>query len=111
MKFSFLCLYKRLFGADHRFKQILWGVGAFVAAYSLVEILVLIFQCRPISAVWDMHVHGTCVNIALGAVIVGSINVVVDFLVLLLPVRMVWQLKMKKKWKLQLIGIFLLGGL
>lgn len=111
VKFSILFLYKRLFGTNRHFRQLLWAIGGFVAAYSLVEILVLIFQCRPIDAAWNMTVHGTCVDIALGGIIVGIINVVVDFLILFLPIRMVWRLKLKKKWKFQLIGIFLLGGL
>ena len=111
VKFSFLYLYQRLFGSNHRFRQVLWACGAFVAAYSLVEVIVLIFQCRPVNALWDMHVKGTCVNLALGGVIIGIINVIMDFVTLVLPVRMVWTLRMKKKWKFQLIGIFLLGGL
>ena len=111
VKFSILFLYKRLFGANKRFKNVLWGVGAFTGAYSFVEATIAIFQCRPVNAAWNMNVHGYCVNIALGAIIIGSINVAVDFVTLILPIHPVWKLKMKMKWKLQVIGIFLLGGL
>ena len=111
VKCAILLLYRRLFGSNRRFQHILWSVGAFVVAYSLAEILVVIFQCRPINAAWNLFINPTyCVNLSQGAIIVGALNAATDFAVLLLPIPMVLGLKMKTKWKIQLIGIFLLGG-
>ena len=111
VKCAILLLYRRLFGSNRRFEYTLWAVGGFITAYSLAEILVVIFQCQPISAAWDLSVHPIyCVNISLGAIIMGAVNAATDFLVLILPIPIVLGLRLKTKWKIQLIGIFLLGG-
>lgn len=111
VKWAILLLYRRLFGSNRRFQYVLWSVGAFVSAYSLAEVLVIIFQCRPVDAAWNLSVTPSyCVNMSLGAIIVGALNAATDFLVLLLPIPVVLGLNLKTKWKLQLIGIFLLGG-
>ncbi|KAL8793920.1 MAG: hypothetical protein Q9195_003539 [Heterodermia aff. obscurata] len=109
-KFSILLLYRRLFGLYRKFLVALYVIAAITFCYSLVEILVIIFACRPINAAWDFSVKGTCVDLALGGIIVGSVNVATDFVTLFLPMPMVWGLKIELKWKIQLVGIFLLGG-
>ena len=58
-----------------------------------------------------MSVPGTCINLALAAIIVGAVNVAIDVVTLLLPAHAVWHLQLEKRWKIQIIGIFLLGGL
>ena len=63
------------------------------------------------NALWNPLVTGFCINVNLAAIIFGSINVVIDIVLLVLPIPLVWQLKIQMKWRLQLIGIFLLGGL
>ena len=110
-KFSILLLYRRLFGLYWKFLLALYAVGAVAFSYSLVTILVLIFQCRPINAAWNFSIEGNCVDLALGGIIVGSVNVATDFVILFLPMPLVWSLKIQNKWKVQLAGIFLLGGL
>ena len=110
-KFSILLLYRRLFGLYKKFLITLYVVGAITFCYSLVEILVIIFQCRPVNAAWNFNIEGTCVDLALGGIIVGSINVATDFVTLFLPMPLVWSLNIQMKWKVQLVGIFLLGGL
>lgn len=109
-KFSILLLYRRLFGLYRKFLIALYTIAAITFCYSLVEILVIIFACRPINAAWDFSIRGTCVDLALGGIIIGSFNVATDFVTLFLPMPMVWGLNIELKWKIQLVGIFLLGG-
>ena len=110
-KFSILLLYRRLFGIYKKFLIALYTVATITFCYSLVEILVIIFQCRPVNAAWNFSVPRTCADLALGGIIIGSINVAADFVTLFLPMPIVWNLNIETKWKIQLIGIFLLGGL
>ena len=58
-----------------------------------------------------MSVQGTCVNLALVGIVIGAVNVAIDVATLMLPVHAVWHLQIEKRWKIQIIGIFLLGGL
>ena len=90
---------------------VLWVVGAFVAAYSLTAAMVNLLQCLPINALWDPTVTPTCVNLDVELIIVSSINVITDFSILCLPMPLVWRLNMTTARKLQVTGMFLLGGL
>ena len=111
VKTSVLYLYGRLFGVKKWFATLLLWMGIFVWAYSIAGVLVVIFQCHPINAAWNLAIRGKCINLPLGAIVVGGINCAVDIITLCLPIPLVWQLQIKRKWKIQLIGIFLLGGL
>ena len=94
VKVSVLLLYRGLFGSQKELRLALWAIEAFVLAYSLVEILVVIFQCRSVKAAWDMSLQSSyCINLAQGALIVGIVNVVTDLLTLVLPVHVVWRLQ------------------
>lgn len=50
-------------------------------------------------------------NVELWSLVIGIVNVCLDFGVLFLPISMVWGVQMKLKWKLQVLGMFMLGGL
>ncbi|MCJ1450945.1 hypothetical protein MMC28_001279 [Mycoblastus sanguinarius] len=110
VKFSVLLLYRRVFGSARRFTILLWALGVFILCYSIAQALVATFQCRPINAAWDMRVRGTCVNSDLAAIVPGVINVIADFVTVFLPIPLIWSLHMEKKWRIQLVGIFLLSG-
>ena len=83
----------------------------FTLLYSTAEFLVAILQCVPIRKVWEPTVAGFCVNGPLAAIIPGAINVATDFVIVLLPIPLIYKLHMQRRWKTQIIGIFLLSGL
>ena len=93
-----------------RFKKIFWAVAAFTTCYTIAGTDVVIFQCRPIVD-WDPRVERDCVVIDAELIAIGVINPSTDFLILSLPVPYIWQLYSSRAQKLQLMGIFLLGGL
>ena len=109
-KFSILFLYQRIF-PSRRFRFVLWGVGIFVACYSATAAIATLLSCLPIEANWDLTVPDTCVDAHLEIVILGSINVLTDVVVLCLPMPLVWRLQTSRIRKLQVSGLFLLGGL
>ncbi len=109
-KLSILLLYKRIFPV-RPFVVILYITGAFVAAYSLTAAMVNLLQCLPINSVWNPSVKPRCVNLGLELIIVSSINVVTDFVILILPMPLVWRLHTSTAKKAQVSGLFLLGAL
>ncbi|KAL8751708.1 MAG: hypothetical protein Q9199_006234 [Rusavskia elegans] len=110
VKLSILLLYRRLFGSQQTFKKVLWAIGAFVLAYSIAEFLILLFQCRPMEAAWNMAIQPEyCVNLPLAGFIIGIVNVATDIVTLMLPIRIVWSLQLERRWKIQIAGIFLSG--
>ena len=110
-KWSALLLFHRIFGSVARFTMVLWIVAAIILANNIAEIFLSVFQCNPVHKAWEPFAKGSCVNILLAACIPGSINVICDFVTVLLPMPMIWNLHMRMNRKVQLVGIFLLSGL
>lgn len=73
--------------------------------------LVVVFQCRPISGAWDLELMGTakCVDPVSFSESTAIITIITDLLVLALPFWIILGLKMPRKVKLSLIGVFFLG--
>ena len=111
IKASILVLYHRVFFVSRRFTRMLWGVGIFVIGYSGVLGGASLIQCLPLNYIWDRSVKGYCLDIPLAATILAVFNVLTDVIILVMPMPMLWKLQMKKREKLQIMGMFLLGGL
>ena len=86
-------------------------VGIICLAWYVAEVLVSIFQCRPIAGAWDKSISSQCLDFeSLYYGIAGS-NLTLDVVVLALPMKMIWGLKLAKKHRIGLCGIFLFGSL
>lgn len=96
---------------SQRFKIVSWALGIFIVAYTVAGVFVVIFQCEPVHGFWDITIKATCINFSVPAIILASFNVITDFLTLALPMPLIWKLRMSSGRKLQMTGIFLLGGL
>lgn len=110
VKISILLLYLRIFPSK-RLQIIAWAVGCFVACCAVTQTLLVMFQCRPVQAAWDLNVKGDCIRLNLTYVIFGSFNAVTDIMALCMPMPFLWQLHANKTRKIQLMGTFGLGVL
>lgn len=110
VKISILLLYLRIFPGP-RFRQIVWAVGCFVMCCCITQTFLIMFQCRPVQAAWNIHVKGDCLPLSLTYVVLGSLNALTDIIALCLPMPLLWRLKTDRTRKLQLIGTFGLGTL
>lgn len=110
VKISTLLLYGRIFPGQ-TFKRMLWALGLFISTYSAIWTVTTIFQCRPISRVWDPTTNAECIDSTIVWAIMGSLNVLTDILVLCLPLPKLWRLQMRRRIKLQVIAIFSIGSL
>ena len=111
IKGSLLYLYYRVFFVSRYFRYSLWAVGLFVAAYSITQVFAAIFQCMPIRSNWTIGVQHYCINTPVGATIIAAFNVLTDFIILALPMPLLYKLQKPFHQKLQIMGMFLLGGL
>ena len=71
----------------------------------------MLLQCRPLSRVWDPTVHAKCIEPGRLWIVMGSLNVLTDLLLLVLPLPSLWRLQMRRRTKVQVAGIFSIGGL
>ena len=75
-------------------------------------ILKAFLTCRPFAKNWDpfLQLQGTCVSLKAGFLADGIINIFMDLVIVLLPMRMVWRLQhVSKQRKIALTAVFALG--
>ena len=77
--------------------------------FYIATTLVKIWECTPREKIWNKIVQGDCVNIATLLNTSGLFNTITDILILLVPVKAVWNLQMRKKKKLGVVLIFTVG--
>ncbi|MCJ1381296.1 hypothetical protein MMC17_004406 [Xylographa soralifera] len=110
VKLSLLYLFLRIFPTRqvriHAY--ILIGI---VIMFCFATILASLLQCRPIQANWDSSIKAVCGNQAASWLGTGITNILTDVLVLALPIRSVWNLKLPRVTKIGLIGVFGVGFL
>ena len=112
IKISTLLLYARIFHGQ-TFQYVLWAVGLFISTYSAVFMIVMLLQCSPLSKFWDHSLNGKCFDFDIAKVwmVMGSLNVLTDLLLLILPLPSLWRLQMRRRTKVQVAGIFSIGSL
>jgi hypothetical protein len=83
-----------------------------VALFSLGEGLYVIFQCKPVQFQWDAAIEGgVCTGSFIGAAIAFSVmSIVTDWLYALLPIPVLWPLKINLQSKIS-VGLILSLGL
>ena len=111
-KLSMLFLYLRIFTGS-RFKVLTYTLIGIVTASGCAFVLVTIWQCKPIAAFWDksllLNKNNHCFSSEAFWFSYSIVNIVLDFLVLLLPIHEIWKLQLPKRDKLALCAVFSLG--
>ena len=83
---------------------------SFVFAWGLVAATLTWAWCSPIAYNWDHSIpHGYCANIRAGCLVVGVIDPVTDFFILILPLPMIFKLQIPRFKQLSLALIFSIG--
>lgn len=112
LKFSVILLYQRIFGISRRFKIVSWCLAILIFCYNIAGIFFWVFQYSPVQGVWNPHIKAVDhFDLKPLPTALAALNVVSDFLTLALPMPMIWSLQMSTKPKIQLVLLFLLGGL
>ncbi|PLB44174.1 hypothetical protein P170DRAFT_467920 [Aspergillus steynii IBT 23096] len=108
-KISILFLYHRIFPVKWLL-VVSYIMGAVVIAYNLAVVFTAAFQCIPLSSMWTGE-QGQCINVSPPYTALAIVNVVTDVAILALPVKPVLGLQMRRGRKIQVLTIFLLGGI
>jgi hypothetical protein len=109
VKISALLLYTRIFGNRQSLLVAAWVIGMFTIVWSAVVVVVSCLQCRPIAALWDPSIQGTCINGWSFFVVTGALNTITDLVVLVLPVPAILGLQLQKFERCSLAAVFLIG--
>lgn len=112
VKFSILLFYVRLFGSAPSFVRTVHIVMTVIFCWMVSIFLETFLLCRPLAYNWDTTVAGgVCGNRNAAYIIAGSLNVVTDLIVMLLPMPNIWKLQMPVSQRFGLVGIFGIGVL
>ncbi|KAI0535553.1 hypothetical protein GGR58DRAFT_478615 [Xylaria digitata] len=110
-KISVLWLYRRVFS------PVRWSLFD-IAIVFLVVILALfytsttivkIWECVPRDKIFDPKIPGRCIDIPLLLNVSGLFNTVTDFIILLLPLKAVWNMNMSFQKKIIVVLVFTFG--
>ena len=83
----------------------------FCTLSAIAFVLVTIFQCRPVTFIWEREGPGKCLNYNAAAFANAGINIVQDIIILVIPMSEVWHLQLTPKKKIAMFCIFSAGGL
>ncbi|KAL2046064.1 hypothetical protein N7G274_001511 [Stereocaulon virgatum] len=111
IKISILAFYRRIFPiAQLRFVLII--VTAVVLCLLLASLLVSIFLCVPVHAFWESQYRptATCLDLNLVFLVPGSIDGALNFIIVSMPIPLLWRLRTTKGQKLILTSIFCVAG-
>ncbi|KAI4133647.1 MAG: hypothetical protein LQ341_006147 [Variospora aurantia] len=109
IKICILLFYRRIFPV-RELKLALQIAMGIVIAYFFGSVLSLIFQCAPIDKYWNREKPGSCVNGDIVLIVPGAINAVLNFLIIALPIPLLWKLRTTVSQKSVLTGIFVCAG-
>ena len=110
-KISILFFYLRVFPCKD-FRRIIYGVMGLSVAYTVAFFIATTFQCTPVSYAWTqwdgLH-QGRCNDIHLQGWIAAGINIILDTIVMVLPLKHLVKLNMNLKKKLMVMTMFSVG--
>ena len=109
IKMSVLLSYVRVFRTVLVYRVIFWIVAFLIISWVIAISFMAIFSCAPIHKAWDSTLPGHCqpyYKIFLGAAIP---NIVIDFILLVLPIPMLWRLHVERSSKIALAAVFSAG--
>ncbi|KAN0117815.1 hypothetical protein V8E51_003792 [Hyaloscypha variabilis] len=94
----------------HRF---IWCMQAFMVIYSTVALITILTQCRPLTVIWDPSVKNAVCFSPLGlracAYFNAACSIIADLVFALLPIGILWNVKINARVKLALVFILSLG--
>lgn len=82
-----------------------------IIGYSLNAGFSFLYLCSPIKRLWDTSVSGTCVDLNAAYLVSSVLNAVTDVVILLLPIWLLWPLRVRWEQKMVVALALMPGGL
>ncbi|KAH9906894.1 hypothetical protein F4778DRAFT_723921 [Xylariomycetidae sp. FL2044] len=107
IKYSILLLYQRIF-PGRSFHKFLLATALVILAWALAAFFCDTFTCYPIESQWEPSIPGRCINYGTVTFVIGIANVIIDFILFVLPLPILWKLQMST-WR-KILFSFALGA-
>jgi len=99
----------RIFSNVRWLRWACWIFIAIVTAYLIAQTGTSIFQCTPVERAWDKSIPGSCINNTASWFANSIFSTLTDFIILMLPMRLVYQLQIPRPQKIALALVFCIG--
>lgn len=80
-----------------------------ITVWGILQLLLVIFQCRPVSGFWDKTIDSKCLPLAPLWYIHAAGNIAIDLAIIALPLPILNNLALPFYEKLAVLGVFSLG--
>ncbi|KAI1759311.1 hypothetical protein GGR53DRAFT_523962 [Hypoxylon sp. FL1150] len=111
VKLSILSLYTVLFPIK-KLAYICYVIMALSMAYLISVTLLAVLLCKPMSYNWDKTIPGgRCEGVGNAFLAAGIANLVLDAFIVVLPMPLLFRLRMSMPKRLMVVSMFSLGGM
>ena len=107
-KMSFLFQYRRIFVEGGRTRVVCLYLIIFLGAWGITQEILVCFSCVPIS-VFIPSQAAVCIESLVVWYLTSAMNIVTDFIIFLVPLPVIRTLRLPRRQKIMVIGIFCLG--
>lgn len=112
VKVSIINYYIKIFRSNRKFRMYAYIILGLTLVYCLMVILTVLLICTPFAFHWDTNIKGgSCANQSDAYLVSGVLNLLLDICVIVLPMPLLWGLKMPIRKKLGLAFMFGIGFL
>ncbi|KAM0794380.1 hypothetical protein BDR22DRAFT_875971 [Usnea florida] len=115
-KSTILLQYLRIFAPQKSVDPLMWYSARIIITatglFYFISTFLTIFACSPRVAIWNPLITSSrCLDNNTSVLITCIYNIVSDFIILLLPIRAVWKLRISTRNKLRILPLFAIGFL
>ncbi|RSL72418.1 hypothetical protein CEP53_001122 [Fusarium sp. AF-6] len=108
-KASLLAFYSRVF-TSRGFRIAVWSAAAFLVGHGIIFLGLVIFQCTPISSIWNRSLENKCLNLTAIGYAGGVFSIVEDIVIFIMPIPELWKLQLGGRKKAALLFMFSIGS-
>lgn len=114
VKTALLLQYIRLFAPQKTVNRFMWYsariIIVFTGIYYTISTFITIFACSPREAIWNpLITDPQCLDNNTAVLITCLFNIASDIIILILPARAVWKLRIPTRKKVGIVLLFAIG--
>lgn len=110
VKLGLLLMYEQ-FTVEPYYRWFIYVMHIATVVFGVGSVFTVIFQCRPISKLWDMNIMGDCINVPVFYYANAGIMIGMDVILYIMPILFTWGIQLQPAQKFGLRFLFGLGFL
>ncbi|WDK17280.1 integral membrane protein [Colletotrichum graminicola] len=109
VKTAIVAFFARIF-PRRKFQIAVYIVLAVLLCHGLLFVLLIMFECAPVAAIWDRTLERKCIDLNAVTLASAILSIIEDFVILAMPIPELRRLELTRKKKSAVILLFSLGS-